>query len=72
MSASAPPSSGARQRALTVLGAVLSIICLVALVGWAAQQEAPTLPSAPGPIAELCAAIAFYLGGCVVRARALV
>ena len=69
MSASAPPSSGARQRALTVLGAVFSIVCLVALVGWAAQQEAPTLPSAPGPIAELCAAVAFYLAGCVVRAE---
>jgi uncharacterized protein (TIRG00374 family) len=74
MSASAPPSSesphGARHgRTLTVLGALLSIACLVALVLWAAQQEAPTLPGKPGPLAELACAVAFYLAGCAVRAE---
>jgi hypothetical protein len=54
---------------LTVLGAVLSVACLVALVLWAMHQEAPTLPSEPGPLAELAAAVAFYLAGCAVRAE---
>ena len=54
---------------LTVLGAMLSIACLVALVLWAARQEAPALPGAPGPLAELGGAVAFYLAGCAVRAE---
>lgn len=54
---------------LTVLGAMLSIVCLVALVLWAARQEAPTLPTAPRPLAELGGAVAFYLAGCAVRAE---
>jgi uncharacterized protein (TIRG00374 family) len=54
---------------LTVLGAVLSIACLAALVFWAAHQDAPRLPSRAGPLAELAAAVAFYLAGCAVRAE---
>jgi len=54
---------------LTVLGAMFSIACLVALVLWAAQQDAPTLPRAAGPLAELGGAVAFYLAGCAVRAE---
>jgi len=54
---------------LTVLGAAFSIACLVALVLWAAHQEAPTLPRAAGALAELGAAVAFYLVGCAVRAE---
>ena len=54
---------------LTVLGAVFSIACLVALLWWAAHQEAPRFPSAPAPLAELGTAVAFYLAGCVVRAE---
>ncbi|MDP2712903.1 MAG: lysylphosphatidylglycerol synthase transmembrane domain-containing protein [Solirubrobacteraceae bacterium] len=77
MSTNAPRSSGAsgdgpsgpRNRALTALGAALSIACLVALGLWAVRQEAPTLPSGPVPLAELGAAIAFYLAGCAVRAE---
>lgn len=69
MSPSGPPSNVARQRTLGVLGAVLSIACLVALVVWAAHQDAPTLPSTAGPLAELGGAIAFYLAGCAVRAE---
>lgn len=74
MSASAPPSGDAvggagRQRMLTVLGALLSIACLVALVLWAVRQDAPTLPSEAGSLAELGGAVAFYLAGCAVRAE---
>lgn len=74
MSTAAPPSSepaggAGRQRVLTVVGAAFSIACLVALVLWAAQQQAPALPDQPGPLAELGAAVAFYLAGCAVRAE---
>ena len=54
---------------LTALGAIFSIACLLALVFWALQQEAPRLPSAPRPLAELGGAVAFYLVGCAVRAE---
>jgi len=54
---------------LTVLGAALSIACLVALVLWAMRQEAPTLPSESGRLAELGAAVAFYLAGYALRAE---
>ena len=54
---------------LTALGALLSIACLVALVLWAVRQDAPTLPTGAGPLAELGGAVAFYLAGCAVRAE---
>ena len=70
MSASVPPSSGIRrQRALTALGAAISIAALAAVVLWATQQAAPELPSSPGRLAEFGGAIAFYLAGCAVRAE---
>ena len=70
MSASAPPSSSIRrQRALTALGATISIAALAGIVLWAAQQESPALPSSPGRLAEFGAAIAFYLAGCAARAE---
>lgn len=69
-----PPSSGvpagaARQRTLTVLGAAFSIATLVALAVWASHQDAPTLPSSAGGLAEFGGAIALYLAGCAVRAE---
>jgi uncharacterized protein (TIRG00374 family) len=69
MSASAPLSSIRRQRALTALGAAISIAALTGVVLWAAQQQPPALPSSPGRIAEFGGAIAFYLAGCAVRAE---
>ncbi|HEX4364169.1 MAG TPA: lysylphosphatidylglycerol synthase transmembrane domain-containing protein [Solirubrobacteraceae bacterium] len=76
MSARPAPSSGdgsgsgsGRQRALTALGAAFSVACLVALVVWASHERAPTFPSSPGSIAELAAAVGFYLAGCAVRAE---
>jgi len=58
-----------RQRALTALGAMISLAALAGVVVWAAQQQQPALPSTPGHLAEFGAAIAFYLAGCVVRAE---
>lgn len=69
MSASVPRPSLGRQRALTAIGATISIAALAAVVVWAAGQEPPSLPSAPARLAELAAAVAFYLGGCAVRAE---
>jgi uncharacterized protein (TIRG00374 family) len=48
---------------------MISIAALAAVVVWAAHQEPPTLPSAPGQLAEFGGAIAFYLAGCAVRAE---
>jgi len=48
---------------------MISIAALAAVVVWAAHQEPPALPSAPGPLAEFGGAIAFYLAGCAVRAE---
>src|SRR5918997_3963920 len=70
MSASAPRSSGIpRQRALTALGAMISIAALAAVVLWATHQDAPALPGSPTRIAEFGAAIPFFLAGCAVRAE---
>jgi glycosyltransferase 2 family protein len=62
-------SSLRRQRALTALGAAISLAALAGVVIWAAQQEPPALPSAPGHLVEFAGAIAFYLAGCVLRAE---
>lgn len=67
MSASGPLSSAPRQRALTALGATISIAALAAVVLWAAHQDAPQLPTAPARLAELAGAIAIYLAGCALR-----
>ncbi len=48
---------------------MISIAALAAVVVWAAHQEPPALPNAPGRVAEFGAAIAFYLAGCAVRAE---
>jgi glycosyltransferase 2 family protein len=71
MSTSTPPSSGlsGRDRALTVLGAVISIAALAAIVVWALHQDAPRLPSSADRLGELAGAVGFYLAGCAVRAE---
>jgi len=48
---------------------MISVAALAGVILWATQQEAPALPSSPGRLAELAAAIAFYLAGCAVRAE---
>jgi uncharacterized protein (TIRG00374 family) len=74
MSASAPPPASApldrvagRQRALTVLGAAISLAALAGVVFWALHQEAPALPDSPSRLAALAAAIVVYLAGCAAR-----
>ena len=67
-----PPDGGGlsgRDRALTVLGALISIAALAAIVVWALGQEAPTFPSSAERLGEFAGAIGFYLGGCAVRAE---
>lgn len=56
-----------RQRALTVLGASVSLGALAGVVVWASHQEPPALPDSPSQLAALGAAIALYLAGCVAR-----
>ncbi|MGH2898660.1 MAG: lysylphosphatidylglycerol synthase transmembrane domain-containing protein [Solirubrobacteraceae bacterium] len=48
---------------------MISIAALAAVVTWALHQDAPTLPGDAGGLAELGAAVAFYLAGCGVRAE---
>ena len=48
---------------------MISVAALAAVVVWAAQQEPPALPSSTGRLAELGAAVAFYLAGSAVRAE---
>jgi uncharacterized protein (TIRG00374 family) len=58
-----------RQRALTALGAMISIAALAGIVVWALQQDAPTLPDSPSRLAAFAAAIAMYLAACAARAE---
>jgi len=75
MSTSAPPPDSrlelmrgpGRQRALTALGAAVSLAALAAVVLWALHQDAPTLPDSPSRLAALAAAIGVYLLGCAAR-----
>jgi hypothetical protein len=64
-----PTTRANRDRALTAVGAVISIAALAAIVLWALHQDAPTLPSSPERLAQLGAAIGFYFAGCAVRAE---
>jgi uncharacterized membrane protein YbhN (UPF0104 family) len=68
MSTSAPRrSAGPRERALAALGAAISLAALAGLVVWALGQEPPTFPHEPARLAELAAAVGFYLAACAVR-----
>jgi uncharacterized membrane protein YbhN (UPF0104 family) len=58
-----------RQRALTALGASISIAALAGIVVWALHQESPTLPDSPSKLAVLAAAIGMYLAACAARAE---
>jgi hypothetical protein len=64
MSTSEPRRS--REKALTAVGATVSIAALAAIVVWALYQEPPSLPQAPR---QLAAAVALYLAACAVRAE---
>lgn len=68
-SVSPQESEQARQRALTALGAAISVIALAAIVVWALNQDPSALRSGPHQVPQLAGAIAFYLAGCLVRAE---
>jgi uncharacterized membrane protein YbhN (UPF0104 family) len=67
MSTSEPRSS--RERALAAVGAAVSVAALAAIVVWALHQEPPTLPHEGERLAELAAAVGFYLAACAARAE---
>jgi uncharacterized protein (TIRG00374 family) len=60
-------TASSRQRALTLLGATISLAALGGVVLWALHQDAPTWPDSPSRLALLGAAIAVYLAGCAAR-----
>ncbi len=59
--------SGRRQRALTALGATISLAALGGVIFWAVHQEPPSLPDSPSHLVALAGAIVLYLGGCAAR-----
>ena len=76
MSASAPPPArdmtvagrpAGRQRALTAVGATISLAALAGVIFWALHQEPPSLPDSTSQIVALVAAIVVYLAGCAAR-----
>ena len=70
MSASALPPGEAprgRSRALTAVGAAVSVAAVVAVVLWALAQEPPELPTSAGALWTLAGAVALYLAACAVR-----
>jgi uncharacterized protein (TIRG00374 family) len=69
MSTSTPRRNSGRERALTALGATVSVAALAALVVWALRQDPPSLPHEPARLAELAAAVGFYLLACAARAE---
>jgi glycosyltransferase 2 family protein len=52
-----PPS---RRHGRALLGALLSLAALAGCVWWASKQEAPTFPTSPSSLGEICAALAIY------------
>jgi uncharacterized membrane protein YbhN (UPF0104 family) len=60
-------ATAGRQRALTMLGAAISVAALAGVVVWALHQEAPVLPDSPSRLGALAAAIVVYLAGCAAR-----
>jgi uncharacterized membrane protein YbhN (UPF0104 family) len=71
MSTNAQPSNGlsGRDRALTVLGGLISVASLGAIVVWALHQDPPTFPTSADRLGEFAGAVGFYLAGCAVRAE---
>ncbi len=47
----------------------MSLAALAGLVAWGLRQDAPTFPHEPARLAELAAAVGFYLAACAARAE---
>jgi uncharacterized membrane protein YbhN (UPF0104 family) len=54
---------------LPLLGIVISVVCLAAVVWWAAHQEPPQLPHTPRELAALVGAIVLYGVNTLVRSE---
>lgn len=54
---------------VSLLGLVVSIVCVGGVVWWATRQEAPDLPSSPGQLLTLAAAVAIYAVNTMMRAE---
>jgi uncharacterized membrane protein YbhN (UPF0104 family) len=55
-----------RNRA-TLLGALVSVLCLAGLIWWASRQEAPDLPDSGAELLAMVAAVALYALNTAVR-----
>lgn len=65
-----PAAGGGRGGSrLRWLGIVVSVLSVAAVVVWALGQDAPTLPSSPGDLAWLAAAVGVYFVACAARAE---
>jgi uncharacterized membrane protein YbhN (UPF0104 family) len=53
----------------SAVGIVISVVCLAAVVWWAAHQDPPQLPHTPGELAALLGAIALYGVNTLVRSE---
>jgi len=53
----------------TLVGLAVSVVAVAGVVWWALRQEPPRLPSTPGQLGALAAAIALYALATVVRAE---
>ena len=54
---------------VSVLGLVVSVVCVGGVVWWASKQEAPELPSSPADLLTFVAAIALYGVNTMMRAE---
>lgn len=61
--------SGWGSAALRHVGVAVSVLSVGAVVWWALQQDAPTLPSEPRDLAWLAVAVVGYFGACAIRAE---
>jgi uncharacterized membrane protein YbhN (UPF0104 family) len=62
------PSRAVRSR-VSLIGLVVSVICVGGVVWWASKQETPDLPSTAGQLAWLVGAIAIYTFNTLLRAE---
>jgi uncharacterized membrane protein YbhN (UPF0104 family) len=60
------PSAKAERR-LALIGAAVSVVAIAGVVAWALRQNAPTIPSSPGALLELLAAVGAYAVATAVR-----
>jgi glycosyltransferase 2 family protein len=65
----APPEARSLRGLGSVVGTVISVVCLAAVVWWAAHQEPPQLPHTPREVAALLGAIALYGVNTLVRSE---